>query len=319
MLRTLAAAVLTAALFAPLDAAAQFPGKPIRVVVPFPAGSSTDTVTRILANSVSQSVGQPLIVENKAGADGAIAASEVARAPADGYTLLMATNSPMSAVPAMKKSPPYDPVADFTPITDVGRYTFFILVHPSVPAKTLGELIDYARANPGKLNYATGNTTGIVSTAFFASQAKIDMVHVPYKGEPQAVADLVAGRVQFMFCSSSTSMPHIREGKLRAVVTTLPKRSSLLPDVPTIAQAGMPQFSITSWAGLFGPAKMPREVVERLNREFVAAMGRGEVQAAMERQAFSLSPSSPEQLAGFVKEQIESYRRTLEAAGIQPE
>jgi tripartite-type tricarboxylate transporter receptor subunit TctC len=264
-------------------------------------------------------VGQPLIVENKAGADGAIAASEVARAPADGYTLLMATNSPMSAVPAMKKSPPYDPVADFTPITDVGRYTFFILLHPSVPAKTLGELIDYARANPGKLNYATGNTTGIVSTAFFASQAKIDMVHVPYKGEPQAVGDLVAGRVQFMFCSSSTSMPHIREGKLRAVVTTLPKRSSLLPDVPTIAQAGMPQFSITSWAGLFGPAKMPREVVERLNREFVAAMGRGDVQAAMERQAFSLSPSSPEQLAGFVKEQIESYRRTLEAAGIQPE
>jgi tripartite-type tricarboxylate transporter receptor subunit TctC len=319
MLRTLAAAVLTAALSAPLGAAAQFPGKPIRVVVPFPAGSSTDTVTRILANSVSQSVGQPLIVENKAGADGAIAASEVARAPADGYTLLMATNSPMSAVPAMKKSPPYDPVADFTPITDVGRYTFFILLHPSVPAKTLGELIDYARANPGKLNYATGNTTGIVSTAFFASQAKISMVHVPYKGEPQAVTDLVAGRVQFMFCSSSTSMPHIREGKLRAVVTTLPKRSSLLPDVPTIAQAGMPQFSITSWAGLFGPAKMPREVVERLNREFVAAMGRGEVQAAMERQAFSLSPSSPEQLAGFVKEQIESYRRTLEAAGIQPE
>ena len=319
MLRTLAAAVLTAALFAPLGAAAQFPGKPIRVVVPFPAGSSTDTVTRILANSVSQSVGQPLIVENKAGADGAIAASEVARAPADGYTLLMATNSPMSAVPAMKKSPPYDPVADFTPITDVGRYTFFIVVHPSVPAKTLGELIDYARANPGKLNYATGNTTGIVSTAFFASQAKIDMVHVPYKGEPQAVADLVAGRVQFMFCSSSTSMPHIREGKLRAVVTTLAKRSSLLPDVPTIAQAGMPQFSITSWAGLFGPAKMPREVVERLNREFVAAMGRGDVQAAMERQAFSLSPSSPEQLAGFLQEQIESYRRTLEAAGIQPE
>jgi tripartite-type tricarboxylate transporter receptor subunit TctC len=319
VLRTLAAAVLTAALFAPLGAAAQFPGKPIRVVVPFPAGSSTDTVTRILANSVSQSVGQPLIVENKAGADGAIAASEVARAPADGYTLLMATNSPMSAVPAMKKSPPYDPVADFTPITDVGRYTFFIVVHPGVPAKTLGELIDYARANPGKLNYATGNTTGIVSTAFFASQAKINMVHVPYKGEPQAVTDLVAGRVQFMFCSSSTSMPHIREGKLRAVVTTLPKRSSLLPDVPTIAQAGMPQFSITSWAGLFGPAKMPREVVERLNREFVAAMGRGDVQAAMERQAFSLSPSSPEQLAGFVKEQIESYRRTLEAAGIQPE
>jgi len=319
VLRTLLAAVLTAVLAAPLAAAAQFPGKPIRVVVPFPAGSSTDTVTRILANSVSQSVGQPLLVENKAGADGAIAASEVAKSPADGYTLLMATNSPMSAVPAMKKNPPYDPVADFTPITDVGRYTFFIVLHPSVPAKTLAELIDYARANPGKLNYATGNTSGVVSTAFFSSQAKITMVHVPYKGEPQAITDLVAGRVQFMFCSSSTSMPHIREGKLRALVTTLPKRSTILPEVPSIAEAGMPQFSITSWAGLFGPARMPREVVERLNREFGAAMVRPEVQAAMERQAFALNPSTPEQLAAFVKEQIESYRRTLRSAGVEPE
>ena len=319
MLRTLLAAVLTAVLAAPLVAAAQFPGKPIRVVVPFPAGSATDTVTRILANSVSQSVGQPLVVENKAGADGAIAASEVARSPADGYTLLMATNSPMSAVPAMKKNPPYDPVADFTPITDVGRYTFFILVHPSVPAKTLGELINYARANPGKLNYATGNTTGIVSTAFFASQAKIDIVHVPYKGEPQAITDLVAGRVQLMFASSGTSLPHVREGKLRALVTTLPKRSGILPEVPSIAEAGMPQFSITSWAGLFGPAKMPRDVVDRLNREFGAAMTRADVQTGMDRLAFALSPSSPEQLGVFVKDQMESYRRTLRAAGVEPE
>jgi tripartite-type tricarboxylate transporter receptor subunit TctC len=315
VLRTLLALVLAA----PLVVLAQFPGKPIRVVVPFPAGSATDTITRILSNSVSQSVGQPLVVENKAGADGAIAAAEVAKSPPDGYTLLMATNSPMSAVPAMKKNPPYDPVADFTPITDVGRYTFFIVIHPSVPAKTLAELIDYARAHPGTINYATGNTTGIVSTAFFASQAQIKMVHVPYKGEPQAMTDLVAGRVQLMFASSSTSVPQIREGKLRAVVTTLPKRSPLLPEVPSIAEAGMPQFSITSWAGLFGPAKLPRDVVERLNREFGAAMARADVQAAMERQAFALSPSSPEQLAAFVKEQMESYRRTLQAAGVQPE
>jgi len=319
VLRTLVAAVLTAVLAAPLIAAAQFPAKPIRVVVPFPAGSSTDSVTRVLANSVSQSIGQPLVVENKAGADGAIAAAEVAKAPADGYTLLMATNSPMSAVPAMKKNPPYDPVADFTPITDVGRYTFFILVHPSVPAKTLGELINYARANPGKLNYATGNTTGIVSTAFFASQAKIDIVHVPYKGEPQAITDLVAGRVQLMFASSGTSLPHVREGKLRALVTTLPKRSGILPEVPSIAEAGMPQFSITSWAGLFGPAKMPRDVVDRLNREFGAAMTRADVQTGMDRLAFALSPSSPEQLGVFVKDQMESYRRTLRAAGVEPE
>ena len=298
---------------------AQFPTKPIRVVVPFPAGSATDTVTRVLSASVSQAMGQSVVVENKAGADGAIAATEVAKSPADGYTLLMATNSPMSAVPAMKKALPYDPVADFTPITDIGRYTFFIVVHPDVPAKSLNELITYARANPGKLNYATGNTSGIVSTAFFASQAQIKMVHVPYKGEPQALTDLVAGRVQLMFCSSGTSVPQIREGKLRALVTTLPRRSHLLPDVPTIAEAGMPQFSITSWAGLFGPAKMPRAVVERLNKEFAAAMARPDVQAAMEKQAFALSPSTPERLADFVKEQMQAYRATLRAAGVEPE
>lgn len=298
---------------------AQYPAKPLRVIVPFPAGSATDTITRILANSVSQSLGQPLLVENKAGADGAIAATEVAKAPADGYTLLMATNSPMSAVPAMKKNPPYDPVADFTPITDVGRYTFFVVVHPSVPAKTLSELIGYARANPGKLNYATGNTTGIVSSAYFASLAGIRMVHVPYKGEPQAMTDLVAGRVQLMFASSSTSVPQVREGKLHALVTTLARRSALLPDVPTIAEAGMPKFSLTSWAGLFGPARLPGDVLARLNKEFVAAMARPDVQTAMDKQAFALSPSSPQRLGEFVKEQLESYRAVLRAAGVQPE
>ena len=315
MLRTLVLALLVVS----GAAEAQFPAKSIRVVVPFPAGSATDTITRVLAQSVSQSIGQTVVVENKAGADGAIAAAEVAKAAPDGHTLLMATNSPMSAVPAMKRNPPYDPVADFTPITDVGRYTFFIVVHPSVPAKTLKELIDHARANPGKVNYATGNTTGIVSTAFFASLAKIDLVHVPYKGEPQALTDLVAGRVQLMFCSSGTSMPQIREGRLRPIVTTLAKRTHLLPELPTIAEAGMPEFSITSWAGLFGPAKMPAAVVERLNKEFVAAMARSDVQAAMEKQAFALSPSSPRELAAFVKEQMESYRRILRAAGVEPD
>ena len=300
-------------------AAAQYPNKAIKIIVPFPAGSATDTISRILGNAVSNAVGQPVLVENKAGADGAIAAAEVARAAPDGYTLLMATNSPMSAVPALKKVPPYDPVADFTPITDIGRYTFFVVVHPSVPAKTLAEFIQHAKANPGKINYATGNTTGIVSTAFFAAQAGIDMVHVPYRGEPQAIIDLVGGRVQLLFASSSTAVPQVREGKLRALVTTLPKRSQLLPDVPTIAEAGMPQFSVTSWAGLFGPAKLPREIVERLNKEIGAAMARADVQALMDKQAFVLSPSSPERLAAFVKEQMESYRNILRAAGVQPE
>ena len=311
--------LLAAALAFAGSAGAQFPNKPIRIVVPFAAGSATDLISRILGASVSTAVGQPIIIDNKVGADGAIAGMEVAKAAPDGYTLLMATNSPMSVAPAMKKVPPYDPVADFTPITDVGRYTFFIVVHPGVPAKTLPELVQYARANPGKINYATGNTTGIVSSALLASLAKIDMVHVPYKSEPQAMTDMVGGRVQLMFASSTTAVPQIRDGKLRALVTTLPKRSALLPEVPTIGEAGYPEFSIISWAGLYGPAKMPADVTARLNREFVAAMGRPDVQAAMEKQAFVLSPSSPEKLAAYTKEQLESYRSILKAVGILPE
>ncbi len=312
----LAAAVLAALSF---NVAAQYPNKPIRIVVPFGAGSATDLISRVLGNSVSAAIGQSVVVDNKAGADGAIAASEVAKAAPDGYTLLMATNSPLSVVPAMRKSPPYDPVADFTPITDVGRYTFFIVVNPSVPAKTLPELIQYAKANPGKINYATGNTTGIVSSALLASLAKIEMVHVPYKTEPQVMPDLVSGRVQMMFASSTTAMPLIRDGKLRALVTTLPRRTHLLPDLPTIAEAGYPTFSIISWAGLYGPAKMPAEVTARLNKEFVAAMGRPDVQEAMQKQAFVLTPSTPEKLAAWTKEQLEGYRNILKAVGIQPE
>lgn len=311
--------VLAAALLVAVPALAQFPNKPIRIVVPFGAGSATDLISRVIGSSVSAAVGQPVIVDNKAGADGAIAAAEVMKAAPDGYTLLMATNSPMSVVPAMKKSPPYDPVADFTPITDIGRYTFFVVVNPGLPVKTLPELVQYAKANPGKINYATGNTTGIVSTALLASLAKIEMVHVPYKTEPLVMPDLVSGRVHMMFASSTTSMPLIRDGKLRALVTTLPKRSHLLPDVPTIAEAGYPTFSIISWAGLYGPAKMPAEVTARLNKEFVAAMGRPDVQEAMQKQAFVLTPSSSEKLAAWTKEQLESYRNILKAVGIQPE
>ena len=232
----------------------------------------------------------------------------------------MATNSPMSAVPALKKNPPYDPVDDFTPITDVGRYTFFILVHPSVPAKTLNELIDHARANPGKLNYATGNTTGIVSTAYFASLAGIQLVHVPYKGEPQAVTDLVAGRVQLMFCSSGTSMrAHPRRQAARAGHHARQTQPHAAGSADHRAKPACRSSPSPRGPACSARRSMPREVVERLNKEFGAAMARPDVQAAMEKQAFALSPSSPEQLAAFVKEQMESYRRILRAAGVEPE
>src|SRR5512147_529422 len=264
-MRFIAALALAAAAF---GASAQFPSKPIKIIVPFPAGSATDTITRILGNSVSQAIGQTVVVENKAGADGAIAGAEVAKAPPDGYTLLMATNSPMAAVPAMKKVPPYDPVADFTPITDVGRYTFFLYVNAGLPIKTFQELVAYAKANPGKLNYATGNTTGIVSFAQMNSLVGIDMTHVPYKGEPQGITDLVGGRVQVMWATPTTGLSHVKDGKLRAVATNLKARSALLPEVTTMADVGVPQYSVVSWAALYGPARIPRDVQHRLNKEF---------------------------------------------------
>ena len=311
------AAALMALASAP--ALAQFPAKPIKLIVPFPAGSATDVAARVIGQSVSNAIGQPVLIDNKAGADGAIGASEVMHAAPDGYTLLFATNSPMSAVPALRKSPPYDPVTDFTPVTDIGRYSFFLFANVNQPFKTLGEMVAHAKANPGKLNYGTGNTTGIVSFAQIAALGGIDLAHIPYKGEPAAITDLVANRVQIMIATLTTGGPHVKEGRLRAIATTLPRRSPAFPDVPTMAEAGMPQFAIVSWAGLFAPARTPKDVIERLNREFVAAMKRPDVQAAMDKQAFLLSPSTPEQLGEHVKTQKEAYARILRAAGVQPE
>ena len=315
--RRVVALVLLALAAAP--AAAQFPSKPLRIVVPFPAGSATDVIARILAPSVSAAIGQPVLVDNKAGADGAIAGSEVVNAAPDGYTLLLATNSPMSAVPALRKNPPYDPVTDFAPVTDIGRFTFFLFASAAAPFKTLQEMIAFAKANPGKLNYATGNTTGIVSFAQLNSLAGIEMTHIPYKGEPAGITDLIGNRVQVMIATNTTGGPHAREGKLRVITTTLPRRSPAFPNAPTMAEAGMPQFAIVSWAGLFAPAKTPKDVVERLNREFGAAMKRPEVIAAMDKQVFAMTPSTPEQLGVYVKEQKEAYTRILRAAGVQPE
>ena len=310
---------LLAAIVSVAASAQQFPSKPIRMVVPFPAGSATDAIGRILAQPVSAALGQSVLIDNKAGADGAIAGSEVANAAPDGHTILLATNSPMSAVPAMRKTPPYDPVTDFAPITDVGRYSFFLFANAGAPFKTLQEMIAYAKANPGKLNYATGNTTGIVSFAQLNSLAGIDMTHIPYKGEPAGVTDLVANRVQVMIATVTTGGPHARDGKLKVITTTVPRRSSAFPDAPTMAEAGMPQFAIVSWAGLYAPAKTPKDVIDRLNREFVAAMKRPDVIAAMEKQAFTMTPSTPEQLGAFTRDQRDAYVRILRAAGVQPE
>ena len=313
-------ALLIASLLLSAAATAQpYPNKPIRIIVPFGAGSSTDVITRILTQSVSVSIGQPFIVDNKPGGDGAVAGIEAAKAAPDGYTIFIGSGSPIAAVPALRKNPPYDSVNDFTPITDIGRFTLFLFVNSEVPVKTFQEFIAYAKANPGKLAYGTGNASGIVAFAQMNQLAGIDMLHVPYKSAPLAVVDLMTNRVQAMWEPPTTTLAAMKEGKLRALVTSLKSRSSVLPEVPTIAEAGMPQFSMANWMGLVGPAKLPREIVERLNREFVAAMKRPEVIAAMDKQLFQLNPTTPEQFAAFVKEQIESYGSLLRAAGVKPD
>jgi len=312
---------LLACLLLPIAAAAQapYPSKPIKIVIPFGPGSSTDTIIRILAEPVSAALGQPVVIEARPGGDGAISAMEVARAAPDGYTLLVGSGSPMAAVPYLRKSPPYDPLRDFTPITDIGRYTVFMYVNSNVPARTLGEFIAYAKANPGKLSYATGNASGIVAFAQLNALTGIEMLAVPYKSAPPAMLDLVGGRVDAMMDPPTTGLPYVKDGRLRALVTTLDKRSPLLPDVPTIHEAGVPEFTISNWMGLVGPAGMPRDVVNRLNREFANAMKRPEVVAALEKQAFLPNPSTPEQFGDFIKEQMQSYATLLKRAGIQPD
>jgi len=315
MLRILSLALLLAA----GSAAAQFPSKPIRVVVPFGAGSSTDIVMRIIAQPLGQALGQPVVVENKPGADGAIAAVEVGKAAPDGHTLILGTNSPFSAAPHLRKNLPYDALADFTPVSFVGNYTFFVVMHPSVPARTLADLIGHARANPGKLNYATGNTSSIVMTAMLASQANMQLVHIPYKTEPPAITDLLSGQIQLMISSYSTVAPHLREGKLRALVTTLPDRSALLPDVPSIVEAGFPKFSVSPWAGMFGPGRMPRETTQRINRELNAVLARADVRENLAKQAFAPRGSTVDEFTRYVKEQYDIWGKAIREAGIHPE
>ena len=299
--------------------AQQYPTKPIRLIVPFAAGSTTDIIARILAPGAAQALGQQIIIDNRAGGDGAIAGELVAKAPGDGYTLILSTNSPHSAVPHLRKKPPYDAVRDFTPITLVGRYTFVLAAHPSLPVKTMGQLFDLARAQPGKLAYGTGNTSSIVITAMLSAIAGAKMLHVPYKSEPPAVVDLISGQVQVMVSSYSTIAGHLKGGRLRALATALPQRSSLLPDVPTVAEAGMPKFSIIPWAGLLGPANMPRAVTERLNREFNAQIKRPEVRTQFEQNAFAGDGTTPEFFADWVRTQLDVWGRIMREAGIQPE
>ena len=310
---------LAATLLFAAAAAAQYPTRPLRVVIPFGAGSSTDAVMRVLAPALSTALGQQVVIEPRPGADGAVSAIEVARSAPDGYTLGVGSGGPLAAVPALRKNPPYDVNTDFTPITDVGRYTVFLFVNSTVPAKTLQEFAAHVKANPGKLAYGTGNPSGIVAFAQMNALLGLDMLHVPYKSAPLVMPDLLANRVQALMDPPAVALAYVKEGKLRALVTTLNRRSPLLPDVPTIHEAGVPQFTISNWMGLVGPAKMPREIVDRLNRELGVILKKPEIVAALEKQAFIPNPSTPEQFGAFIREQVQSYGTLLRAAGVQPD
>ena len=298
---------------------AQYPNKPVRLIVPFPAGGAAELGARIFATPLGQALGQPVIVETKPGGDGVIAADAVMKSAPDGYTLFYATNTAFNWVLATRKNPPYDPVADFTPVSRIGYFGFFLFTHPSVPASSVAELLAYARANPGKLNYGTGNSTSQLMTAQLKMLEKLDIVQVPYKGDAPLTIDLLGGRVHMAFATPGSALAQVKEGKLRALAAMFPSRSPLLPDVPSAAEAGLGKVSITPWGAIFGPAKMPKEVVDRLARELAVVLKRPEVRENLGKIAFEPRSSTPEELTAFLKGQIEDWRRTAREVGIKPE
>ena len=313
ILAALIAALMSAA------AAAQYPNKPIRLIVPFPPGGAAELGARIYAQPLGEALGQTVVIETRPGADGAIAAEATMKAAPDGYTLFYATNTAFSWLPPIRKNPPYDPDADFTPVSLVGQFGFFIFSHPSVPAKNMSELLAHIRANPGKLNYGSGNSTSMLATAQLVLQEKLDVVHIPYKGDGPLSVDLLGGRVHFAIATPGTAAPQVKEGKLRVLATLLPNRSPLLPEAPTMEEAGLRSLSITPWGGIFGPADMPKDIVARLSRELAVVLKRPQVREAFQKLAFEPRSSTPEELAAFVKEQREIWRRLVAEVGIKPE
>ncbi|HZQ71393.1 MAG TPA: tripartite tricarboxylate transporter substrate binding protein [Burkholderiales bacterium] len=311
-------AFLLAALAA-APALAQYPSKPVRIVIHFPAGGSTDVVGRTLAQHLGESLGQPVVVENKPGADGAIAAAQVMQSAPDGHTLFLATNTAMMQVPLLQKTPPYDPVTAFTPISLVGRYTFLLVTTPSLGASTMAEFIAYARANPGKINFATYSSASQLAYAQIVKTANVDMVRVPYKGEAPSVADLLGGTVHAVFATPTSTLAHIRSGRLKVLATTLPARWSGLPEVPTTVEAGLPPINVEFFAALFGPARMPPEIAARLSKEVAAIIARAQVREQIDRQGFALAASTPEELGAFIRQQLGAWARGFKEAGITAE
>jgi tripartite-type tricarboxylate transporter receptor subunit TctC len=296
-----------------------YPNRPITMVVPSGAGSATDTIARLICSNLATALNASIVVENKVGANGALAAAYVARSTPNGYTLLMATNSPLSAAPSLNKTISYDPVKDFAPLSRVGSYIVSLAVHPEVPAKTVQELIAHAKANPGKLSFASGNGAGVVAGETFKSWAGLDIVHVPYRSAPQATNDLLAGRVSMMFTDITVFLPHVQAGTLRTLATTRLQRSTIAPELPTLNEAGVKDFDMDAWGGFFAPAGTPREVVTKLNTELRKIIDSPDIKAKAAALGFEAFSSSPEELATHVEIQLVKWTKMIKDAGIQPE
>jgi tripartite-type tricarboxylate transporter receptor subunit TctC len=320
-MKGLIAAFIVAGLFAPFSAthAQAWPAKPIRFVISFGPGSASDALARIAGQELQQSLGQPIVVVARPGADGALSGLEVRRAPADGYTFLFGSNSALVVVQNLRKDPPYDVLTDFTPITYLGDNTFFVVVHPSLPVKSIRELVALAKANPKVLNYPSPNTYALVATATFATTNGITMQSVPYKSEPDAMADLLSGRVHFMFGTFTNTAAHVKTGKLRVLATTLNERSPLLPDVPAFPETGQPKLPIGPWFAMVGPPGLPREIAARMNKEMVAVLAKPAVKEAMLKHGFMAKSSTPEALTAYLKDQLGLWKTALKGAGVEPQ
>jgi tripartite-type tricarboxylate transporter receptor subunit TctC len=312
-----AVAIIGVALLSPALRADDYPSRPITFTAVFGPGSASDTICRIIADKLGAALGQPIVVEDRPGADGAVAALYVHHATPDGYTLLMGTNSPLSADPFLHKDINYDPIKDFVPVTRVGSFTLMLVVDPKLPIHSVKELIDYAKANPGKLTYASGNTAGIVGMETVKRWAELSILHVPYKSTPPAIEDIIAGRVSMMFADFTTALPHVTAGTLRPLAVSRIKRSSLFPELPTMDEAGIKGFNMDAWAGLVAPAGTPPEVVKKLNVALRKVIDSPDVQAKFKNVGFEGFSSTPEELGAFMKAQLGEWGKMVKDANIQ--
>jgi tripartite-type tricarboxylate transporter receptor subunit TctC len=295
-----------------------YPARPVKLVVPFPAGSATDQVARLAGSQLQETLGQPFVVENKAGAQGAIAAAEVAKAPADGYTLMVTTNTPQAANVSLFKKLNYDPVKDFTPITRYGTTSFMLMVRADFPARSLKEFLSLSRAKPGSLSAGYGSAGSQVSVAMLKSLGNLDIVEAPYKGIPQTITDTLGGSLQLTFVDMANALAQQKGGKLRGLGVTSAKRSSLAADVPAIAEE-LPGYEVIAWFALVGPAKMPEAVVQRLHEANMKALARAEIKEKFAAIGTDVAPMSPAELGKFIEAEVANWARLVKLAKIEPE